>query len=85
LFFEEFLCNDSCLGESIHATTNFAEHISGMVDLVQEIEFFNDVLGEEVDFHSEVFVALHGCHQTEIFDVNSYKLGVVCGDYAVEQ
>jgi hypothetical protein len=47
-----------------------------MVDLVQEIEFFNDVLGEEVDFHSEVFVALHGCHQIEIFDVNISSLTV---------
>jgi hypothetical protein len=56
-----------------------------MVDFVHEIEFFNDVLGEEVDFHSEVFVALHGCHQIEIFDVDGHKLGVCCGDYTVEQ
>jgi hypothetical protein len=49
------------------------------------IKFFNDVLGEEVDFHSEVFIVLHGCHQIEIFDVDGHKLGVCCGDYAVEQ
>jgi len=81
------LCNDSCLGESIHihAATNFTEHIPVMVDLVQEIEFFNDVLGEEVDFHSEVFVALHGCHQIEIFDIDGHKFGVFGGDYAVEE
>jgi hypothetical protein len=57
-----------------------------MVDLVQEIEFFSMMSrGEEVDFHSEVFVALHGCHQIEIFDVNGRKHGICCGDYAVEQ
>ena len=84
-FFEEFLCNNSCLGGSRHATVHFAELVPIVVDLVKEIEFFNDVLGEEADLHSELFVALHGCHQIEIFDVNGHKLGIFCGDNAVEE
>ncbi len=84
-FFEEFLCNDSCLGEPVHASSNLTEHVPIVVDLLQEIEFFNDVLGEEGNIHSEVFVALHGCHQIEIFDINGHKFGVFGGDYAVEE
>ena len=85
-FFEEFLCNDSCLGEPVHAaSSNFAEHVPVVVDLLQEIEFFNDVLEEEGNIHSEVFVALHGCHQIEIFNIDGHKFGVFGEDYVVEE
>jgi hypothetical protein len=73
------------LGEPVHASSNFTEHVPVVVDLLQEIEFFNDVSGEEGNIHSEVFVALHGCHQIEIFDINGHKFGIFGGDDAVEE
>jgi hypothetical protein len=33
-FFEEFLCNDSCLGEPIHASAHLTEHVPVVVDLI---------------------------------------------------
>ena len=82
---EEFLCNDSCLGESMHTTTNFAEHVPIVVNLVEEIVLVDNVLGEEVDIHSEVLIAFHECHQIEIFDVDGHEFGVFCGYFTVEE
>jgi hypothetical protein len=33
-FFEEFLCDDSSLGEPVHASANLAEHVPIVVDLL---------------------------------------------------
>jgi hypothetical protein len=33
-FFEEFLCNDSCLGEPVHALANLTEHVPVLVNFL---------------------------------------------------
>jgi hypothetical protein len=43
------------------------------------------VLGKKVDLHLEVFVALHWCHQIEVFNIDGHEFGIVGGDDAVEE
>ncbi len=73
-FFDEFLGNYSCLGESVHSTAYLAEHVSVGVNVVMQVVFVNNVLGKKVDLHTEVFVELHWCHQIEVFNVDGLAL-----------
>ena len=45
-FLEELLCDNSCLGESVHSSSNFAEYITVGIHFVMQIVFINNVLGE---------------------------------------
>ena len=84
-FLEELLCNNSCLGESIHSSSYFAEHVTVFVYFVVQIVFVDNVLGKEVDLHPEVFVAFHWRHQIEIFYVDGHKFCILGGYNAVEE
>ena len=71
-FGEEVLRNYAGLWESIHSVSHFAENIAIHVHFVTECIFINDVLWEEFEFHPEVLLPVHGCHEVEILDVNSH-------------
>ena len=78
------MCYDAGLGETIHAVSHFTEDIAICVHFVTESVFIDDVWWEQLQFHLEVFEAVHWCHQIEILDVDCHELGIGCGDYAVE-
>jgi hypothetical protein len=47
--------------------------------------FVDNFLGEKVNLYTEVFIALHWCHQIEVSNVDSHEFGIVGGDDAVEE
>jgi hypothetical protein len=50
----------------------------------QAVAFVDNVLGKKVNFHTEVFVALHWCHQISVFNFDGHEFGIVGGDDTVE-
>jgi hypothetical protein len=83
-FGEEFLCNYAGLWEAVHSMLHFTENIAIHVHFVMECLFVNDVLWEEFEFHPEVLISIHGCHEVEVLDVNSHELCIGHGDDTVE-
>jgi hypothetical protein len=55
-FFEEFLGDYASLRQAVHAAPDFAKNITIGVDDVLEIVLVDNVFGEQVKLHSEVFV-----------------------------
>ncbi len=45
-FLEELLCDNSCLGESVHSSSYFAEYITLGIHLVVQIVSVDNVLGK---------------------------------------
>ena len=45
-FLEELLCDNSCLGESVHSSSYFAEYITIGIHFVMQIVFIDNVLGK---------------------------------------
>jgi hypothetical protein len=73
-FAEDFLRNDVSLWEAIHSTLHFAENIAVRVHFVMECVFVHDVLWEEFEFHPEILLGIHVCHEVEVLDVDSHEL-----------
>ncbi len=81
---EEVLSNNAGLKEAIHPVSHFVENVAICVRFVMESVFIDDVLGEQSQFHSEVFVPVHGSHEVEVLDVDGHELRIGGGDDAVE-
>jgi hypothetical protein len=73
---EEVLRYDAGLGEAVHPVSHFAEDIAICVHLVAESVFVNDIRQEQLQFHMEVFVSIHWCHEVAIFYVNCHELAL---------
>jgi hypothetical protein len=84
LLSEEVLCYDAGLWEAVHSALHFAEDIAICVHLVTESVFVNDIWREQLQFHTEVFVSIHWCHEVEIFYVDCHELGIRHRDDTVE-
>jgi hypothetical protein len=84
-FGEEVLCNDAGLWEAVHSMLHLAENIAIRIHFVMECIFDDDVLWEKFEFHPELLVAIHGCHEVEVLDVNGHELCTGRGDDAVEK
>jgi hypothetical protein len=84
LLSEEVLCYDAGLWEAIHSALHFAENIAICIHLVAESVFANDIRREQLQFHTEVFISIHWCHEVEIFYVNRHELGIRRRDDTVE-
>ncbi len=84
LLSELVLRYDASLGEAIHSVLHFAEDIAICIHLVAESVFINDIRWEQLQFHTEVFISIHWCHEVEIFNVNHHELGVRHRDDTVE-
>ncbi len=81
---EEVLSYDASLWEAVHSALHFAEDIAICIHLVTESVFVNDIRREQLQFHTEVFVLIHWCHEVEIFYVDCHELGVRRRDDTVE-
>ena len=69
-FGEELLCNDPCLGESVHAFLDFAAYVSVWGCYVVQFVMLNDVVRYVRKFQSNLFIPDHWGIQIEIFDVH---------------
>jgi hypothetical protein len=81
---EEVLCYYAGLGEAVHPASHFAEDIAICIYLIAESIFVNDFRREQLQFHTEVFVSIHWCHEVEIFYVDHHELGIRRRDDTVE-
>jgi hypothetical protein len=69
-FGKELLCNDPCLGESVHAFLDFAVYLSVWGRYGMQFVMLNDVVRYVREFQSHVFIPGHLGFQIEIFDVH---------------
>jgi hypothetical protein len=81
---EEVLSKNAGLREAVHPALHFTENVAICVHFVTKSIFIDDVWGEQVQFHSEVLVTVHGSHEVVVLDVNRHELCVGGGDDAVE-
>ena len=82
-FFEEFLCQQSCLRKSVHPT--FYCDVDGAIGgcLVAEAIVLDDRFGHVFQFELDIFESGQRGHQVEVLDVHCEELGPRCGDNAV--
>ncbi len=78
VFFEEILCKDTCLWETLHALLYFdVDHSVNGSQVVEVVGF--DKIGREVaDLHAHVFRSVHGCVEVEILQVNGAIACILC-------
>ncbi len=73
---EEVLRDDTCLRKTIHATSYLTKNIAIRINFVTEAIFFDDVRWEQLQFHAELFIPIHGRHEVEVLDVDCRELAV---------
>jgi hypothetical protein len=77
-FFEEILCKDACLRETIHAPLYFDNDCTVVVSHVIEVVGFDQIGREVADFHAHVFWLVHGCDEVEILQIDCAIACVLC-------
>ena len=82
-FFQEFLCNYTCLREPIHSLLDVHVHIPIMCYVPEFVEV-NDVVGNVRQFEPHKFWAFHWCIEIKIFDVDGHELCISGRDDTVE-
>ncbi len=77
-FFEEILCKDGHLQETVHALLYFDVDCTVVGSQVVEVVGF-DIIGREVaDLHVHVFWSVHGCVEVEILQVDGAIACILC-------
>jgi hypothetical protein len=82
LLSEQFICQDSRLGESVDCFADFKVYESVQCMSV-EVILFDGFLGKKVDGHFHLFQVVHGHPKVEIFNVKADIPGIGSADDAV--
>ncbi len=77
-FFEEILCMDARLQETIHALLYFDVDCTVVSSQVIEVVGFDKIGREVADLHVHVFWLVHGCVEVEILQVNGVIVCILC-------
>ncbi len=77
-FFEEILCKDARLRETIHALLYFDVDCTIVGSQVVEVVGFDKIRREVADLHAHVFRLVHGCVEVEILQVDGAIACVLC-------
>ena len=77
-FFEEILCKDARLQETLHALLYINVDCTVVGSQVGEVVGFDKIRGEVADIHVHVFRLVHGCVEVEILQVNGAMACVLC-------
>ena len=85
LFGEEFLCNDPCLGESVHAFLDLAVYLSIQGCYVPQFVLLDDVVWHVRKFQPHVFVHGHRSIQIEILYVHCEESSTRSEYYAIDE
>ena len=83
--FQELLCKDSYLGESIHAPYDFDIDVTIFGDLRPKIILLDDVFGDVGNFETHVFETLHRSHQVRILEVDCHVYCTQSRNYTIEK
>ncbi len=77
-FFEEILCKDACLRETVHAHLYFDGDCTVVGGQVIEVVGFDKIGREVTDLHAHVFWLVHWGVEVEILQVNGAIACVLC-------
>ncbi len=77
-FFEEILCKDAHLRETVHALLYFDKDCTVIGSQVIEVVGFNKIGREVADFHAHAICSVHGCVELEILQVDGAIVCVLC-------
>jgi hypothetical protein len=77
-FGQEFLRNDPCLREAVHALADFTVNVSGWGCYVSQLIMRYDVVQHVCEFQLHIFVARHWRAEIEIFYVHREESGARC-------
>ncbi len=78
LFFEEILCKDARLWETVHSLLDFDIYCTVIISKVFEVVGFDRIGRELADFHAHVFRSVHGCVEKEILEIYGVVACVLC-------
>ena len=76
--------NESGLGETVHAASNFDVDVA-IVEQWAQVIVFNDGVGEHPNGDTHILISFHWRAEIEIFEIRSQELCIWCGDDAVDQ
>ncbi len=71
--FEQFVCKNAGLGETIHAHSNFNIYPALVIAEVVVIVFLDNFVEDEIKVKAHILVFLHGRHEVEIQEVHSIE------------
>ena len=84
-FDQEFLCDDPCLGESVHAFLDLAVYVFIWGRHTTQFVWLDDVIRHVRKFQPHVFVPGHRSIQIEILDVHCEESCAMSGYDAVDE
>ncbi len=77
-FFEEILCKDARLWETVHALLYFDIDGTIIVGQVFEVVEFDKIGRQVAEFHVHVFQLVHGCVEEEILYIKGAVACILC-------
>ncbi len=77
-FFEEFLCKDACLRETIHSFLYIDVDCTIVGSQVNGVVHFYKIGREVVDFHAHVFRLVHWGVEVEILQIINAIVCILC-------
>ncbi len=74
--FEQFVCKNAGLGETVHAHSDFNIYPALVFNKVVEIVFLDSFVRDQIKAKAHILVFLHGHHEVEIQEVHSIEFCV---------
>jgi hypothetical protein len=84
-FFEEFVGQESCLREAVHAALGSDVDASIFGGFLSELIFSDDFIGDITYLDLGEFGTMKRCHEVEVGNVHHHELCPLCGDDTIEE
>jgi hypothetical protein len=84
-FFEEFVGQESCLREAVHAALGSDVDASIFGGFLSELVFSDDFIGDITYLDSDEFGMMKRCHEVEVGNVHCHESCPLRGDDTIEE
>ncbi len=84
-FFKDFIGQESCLREAVHAALGSDVDASIFGGFLSELVFSDDFIGEIIYLDSDEFDTMKRCHEVEVGNVHCHELCPPHGDDTIEE
>jgi hypothetical protein len=84
-FFKEFVGQESCLREAIHAALSSDVDASVFGGFLSELVFSDDFIWYITFLDSDEFGMMQRFHEVEVRNVHHHELCPLCGDDTIEE
>ncbi len=84
-FFEEFVGQESCLREAVHAALGSDVDASVFGGFLSELVFSDDFIRDITYLDLGKFGTMKRCHEVEVGNVNCHESCPLCGDDTIEE